>query len=307
MAVREGITLTHYYNLVVQALHSLTAKWRSHLPANAEMLPELSRQEQIILNNAELMRENITVDALRTVYPYAPPERLRAVLDSFVRKGLLDDLTQGIYRFSPRMQRYIHDTQQAIVSYTESITAMPTEQASRLAVLSVALIDKMSQGPNAISTPIFNLGCANTVPSEYPLVQVQQRLICLMCYRDDAHIAAWRAEEYGPIGIRVASHLQASSEAKTLQSFLQSPLFYDEAYVRAGLEELRLHGDLLDTGVGFALTAKGIVRRERVDSLTDETFGSPFEQRLSDFGRKEWVMLISGLIDVTRATKTLGT
>jgi len=55
------------------------------------------------------------------------------------------------------------------------------------------------------------------------------------------------------------------------------------------------------------LTAKGIVRRERVDSLTDETFAIPFEQRLSDFGRKDWVMLISGLIDATRATKTLGT
>jgi len=290
---------------MLQALHSLTVKWRSHLPAHAETLPELSRQEQNILNNAEPMRDNITIDALHAIYPYAPPERLRAMLDSCVKKGLLEDLTQGIYRFSPRMQRYIHDSQQAIITYAETITTMPTEQANRLAVLTVALIDKLSHGPNAIPTPIFNLGCANITPSEHPLVQVQQRLICLMCYRDDAHIAAWRAEEYGPIAIRVASHLKSFSEAATMQSFLKSPLFYDEDYVRTGLEELRQHGDLLDTGVGFALTAKGIVRRERVDSLTDETFAIPFEQRLSDFGRKDWMLLISGLIDTTRTTKTL--
>jgi len=294
-----------YYNLTVQALHSLTAKWRNHLAVNAETLPELSPQERPILNNAEPMRDNISVDALQAIYPYAPPDRIRATLESFVRKVLLDDLTQGIFRFSSRMHRYVHDTQQALVANAESITSVPADQTNRLAVLTVALVDKLQKGPNSISTPIFNLSVANITPSEYPLVQIQQRLMCLMSYRDDAHIAAWRAEEYGPIAIRVASHMQALGEAATMQGFLKTPLFYDEAYVNTGLNELRQHGDLLDTGVGFALTAKGVVRRERVDTLTDAMFAIPFEQRLSDFGRKDWVTLISNVIEATRTTKTL--
>src|SRR5258708_40172876 len=99
---------------MLQALHTLTVKWRSHLPAHAETLSELSRQEQNILNNAEPMRDNITINELHAVYPYPPPERLRAVLDSCVKKGLPEDLTQGIYRFSPRLQRNLHDRQQSI-------------------------------------------------------------------------------------------------------------------------------------------------------------------------------------------------
>jgi hypothetical protein len=289
----------------VQALHSLTAKWRNHLAATAELLPELLAQERPVLNSAEAMRDNITADALQAVYPYATPERIRATLESFVRKGLLDDLTQGIYRFSPRMHRYLHDTQLALAASAEAIITIPSDQTNRLAVLTVALIDKLQKGPNAISTPIFNLSCTNIAPSEHPLVQVQQRLICLMSYHDDAHMAAWRAEEYGPVGIRVASHMHTLGEAVTMESFLKAPLFYDEVYVNIGLDELRQRGDLLDTGVGFALTAKGVVRRERVDTLTDEMFSIPFEQRLTDFGRKDWVMLITTLIEATRTTKSL--
>ena len=130
-------------------------------------------------------------------------------------------------------------------------------------------------------------------------------MVGLMAYHDDVHIAAWRAEEYSPAAIRTASFLYMLNEAATVDSILKSPLFYDEAYVRGALEELRQRGDLLDTGVGSALTAKGVMRRERVESLTDDAFDLPFEGWLSDLGRKDWTMLMTGLVDVSRTTKSL--
>src|SRR5207248_166579 len=111
----------------------------------------------------------------------------------------------------------------------------------------------------------FQLIYKGLTPSEHPLCQVQQRLIALQAYQDDAHIAAWRQDGYSPAGIRVATQLMMAAEPQDIEKFLQSPLFYSENYVIKGLEELFLADEIIEESKGFALSAKGIERRERVE------------------------------------------
>ncbi len=286
-------------------LHQLSARWRKYLPADAETLPELTPLERIVLNNIEIVGDNITLDALAILHPYLPQDQARKVLDSLVNKQVIERNREHFYRFTAKTQRYMTDIGQALLAYAEMLNVVPMDQAYRLAVLTAALIDKLTHSPQLFQMPIFSLALKAMTPSEHPLGQVQQRLMALMALRDDAHIAAWRAEQYSPVGIRVASHLFSLSESSPIEAFLKSPLFFDHAYVRTGLDELQQRGDLLDTGVGYTLTAKGTVRRERVEHLTEEYFAHPFEKLLTETGRKDWLLLMNSLVDTTKTTQTL--
>jgi hypothetical protein len=298
--------LEKYYSLIVAGLHYLSAKWRNYLPANAETLPDLSPQEQLVLNQTEPFRDHITVGALQVIHPYLPQEQAQLILESLLQKAVLEKGWEGGYRYTPRTKKYMSEVGQALLSYVELNTLMPFEQANRLAVLTTALLDKLCQGSNPVPTPIFNMCLKSIAPSEHPLGVVQQRLNCLMGYRDDTHIAAWRAEEYTPGAIRVASQLFTLPEGSTVDGLLKSPLLFSESYVRSAIDELRQHGDVLDTGIGYTLTGKGIIRRDRVELLTEQHFAHPFEHRMSESGRKEWVTLMSSLLESAKTVKNAG-
>jgi hypothetical protein len=127
-------------------------------------------------------------------------------------------------------------------------------------------------------------------------------LVSLLAYRDDAHVAAWRSEGYSAPATRLATYLFRRTEPVPSDKLMQWPLFYDERYLNAGLDELLKEADVEQTDSGYILSKKGAARREKVETLTDDCFRAPFEQRISENGRRVWMTLMMLLAEGGKST-----
>jgi hypothetical protein len=294
--------LDRFYILALQGLHALTSGWRAHLPPNAEVLPDLPPVEWLVIHDAQCVYENITVEALLILHPYLPAARALAALHSLAQKKLLEVAPGDTFHYSKRTLDQVQNTERAMLTFAERNSVLTREQAERLAVLMTAMTDMIAYGPNPMPTPVFALVNRRLTPSEHPLGQVEQRLISLLAARDDAHIAAWRSKGYSPAAIRAATYLFAHSRPASIDQFLESPLFYDKAYLQLGLDELVSVQDVQKANETYALTVNGLARCEAVEALTDENFGAVFERRLSEAGRKHWTTLMTLLGEGSKAT-----
>lgn len=296
--------MERFHVLVLHGLHALTARWRDHVPPGAELLPTLAPVESLIIRDVQPAHDRITTDLLQIVHPYLPVMQARCALDALTAKAVLErvdpELKPGVYRYTARTLQQMQATENALLTCAAANRTLSSEQTNRLSTLTTALMDGLGYGSLPVPTPIFELTRPALAPSEWPLGQVQQRLIGLLAYRDDAHIAAWRAEGYSAPAIRIATQLADTGEMISTNRFLQWPIFYDEPYLRAGLDELRKAGDLMETDRGYTLNLQGRARRRRVEQLTNEYFAVPFEKRLSDQGLREWESLIWILIEARR-------
>ncbi len=263
------------------------------MPSAVELFADLPPVESLVLRDAQCICQNITVDSLQTLHPYLPAERARQTLQALAQKKILEFVSSDAYRYTTHTLEQVQETERAILAFAQKVGALSNEQAERLAVLTTALVDMISYGPNRVPTPIFALVNRNLTPSEHPHGQIQQRLISLLAYLDDAHIAAWRSEGYSPAAIRLATYLFMRPQPLSLADLVGWPLFYDEGYVRAGLDELLKEANVEAADGSYKLTEKGLARREKVETLTDDTFKAPFEQRISENGRRQWTSLMT--------------
>ncbi len=87
---------------------------------------------------------------------------------------------------------------------------------------------------------------------------------------------------------------------------LEIPIYYDEAYVRAGLDELHAAGDLVEIAGSYQLSVKGATRRERVEHLTNDNFDAAFETHLSPEAQAAWIDLMSALVEAGRMMLSAG-
>jgi hypothetical protein len=287
----------HFFVLAVQGLHTLTAGWRAYVSPGVDLLPDLPPVEWLAVHDAQCIHQNITVEGLQVLHPYLLAGRAQKAIENLTARKILESVSANTYRYSAHTLDQIRNTERAILICAEKVTFLAYEQAERLAVLMTALIDMIAFGPNPAPTPIFKLVNAALAPSEHPLGQVHQRLVSLLAYRDDAHIAAWKAEGYDPQTIRIATFLFGKSEAVPISTLLQWPLTYEESYVRAALDKLLKEDEVELKDNAYKLTDKGTLRREKVENLTDQHFRAPFDQRISENGRRQWTTLMTVLAE----------
>lgn len=291
-----------YSTLIIKALHSLSAKWRDYLRADEEVLPTLPAVEWLVINDAQPFSTTITVEQLLVMRPYLPGDHAYRALESLVGKGILEMPQPSTYRFTPRTLTQIDTIERAMQACAESSITLSRQQIDRLAIYTSAIVDGINYGPNPIKTPIFHFLYGKPTPSEHALPQVQQRLISLLAFRDDAHIAAWHEEGYSAPAIACATELVGSSDPWKVADLLALPLIYDSDYVMKGLKELTDAEDAVEDANGYLLTPKGAERRKRVEQLTDKYFDAPIEKWLSSDALKDWVQLLHSLIESARTT-----
>jgi hypothetical protein len=289
--------LDRFHALTVQGLHALSAGWRAHLPSRVELLPDLPPVESLVIRDAQCFHQNITVEGLQTLHPYLPVEGAQRALQTLVEKKILESASRNAFRYSATTLAQIQETERAILTCAARVVTLGQEQADHLAVLTTALVDMISNGPNPVATPIFTLVNGGLASSEHSQGQIQQRLISLLAYRDDAHVGAWRAEGYSAPAIRVATLLFRQDGTIPRARLQEWPLLYDERYLKTGLDELLKTANVETTDEGYRLTVTGSARREKVESLTDEYFRAPFEQRMSENGRRQWMTLMTLLAE----------
>ena len=213
----------------------------------------------------------------RLFNPYSTFNPIFDSLPSLLEKGYVLH-SEGRYLVTPRGRALIEQTEQAAQDYTATLTPLPLPELTRLATLLEAIAQRMWQaGEPAVKA---HQARSHRLPpittSAAPMVHLEAAVFALWMARDDAHIAAWRAEGLSAPHLDLLSHLwmgkaQTIPELTTVLQQTQRP-----EEILQGVTALGEVGYVLVQGEHIALTKSGQQMRTRVEEETDRIYFTPW-------------------------------
>jgi helix-turn-helix protein len=204
-----------------------------------------------------------------TLHPYF--DHLPALLQA----GYLSQ-AEGRYRVTPDGRALIERIEQAEHDYVATLTPLPLPELSRLATLLEAIAQRLWQA----SEPMVKAHQARCfrlpITTGAPMVRLNAAVFALWMARDDAHIAAWRAEGLSGPELALLTSLWRG-EADTLPELttafeqLQRP-----EDILQGITALSEAGYVLLEGEHLILTQDGQQVRTRIEEETDRIYYAPW-------------------------------
>ena len=208
--------------------------------------------------------------------PYSTFHPIFDNLPSLLEKGYLLH-SEGRYLVTPRGRALIERIEQAVQDYTATLTPLPLPELTRLAALLEAIAQRMWQASEP-AVKAHQARCHRLPPitTSAPMVHLDAAVFALWMARDDAHIAAWRAEGLSGPHLDLLTRLW-TAEAHTLPELttaLQQTQRLED--ILQGVTALSEAGYVLVEGEHIALTGYGQQVRTRIEEETDRIYFTPW-------------------------------
>ncbi len=208
----------------------------------------------------------------RLFNPYSTFHPIFDNLPSLLEKGYLSH-SGNRYLVTPGGRTLIERIEQAVQSYTATLTPLPLPELTQLAALLESIARRMWQA-NEPTVKAHQARCHRLSPiaPSAPMVQLEAAIFALWMARDDAHIAAWRAEGLSGPHLDLLTRLW-TGEAHSLPE-LTTALQHTQRPedILQGVTALREAGYVLGEGEHMALTASGHQVRTRIEEETDRIY-----------------------------------
>ncbi len=174
------------------------------------------------------------------------------------------EIVEGVYELGDRLYG--------------KIRALAGSELERLIFLSDCVIDQIKQLSEPARKPSFELSLLFDRGMEMPLiVQVQQRMIILLSFRGDAHVAAWRPyEQNGQLwdAFTLICQEQTDSAAELFEKL--SHRNYTKSDYACALQKLAARGWITDNGDKFTPQLQAARMCQEVEKATDHFFAAAF-------------------------------
>lgn len=218
--------------------------------------------------------------------PYANPEHDAAGVAAAAADGLLA-AEPGGYRLTPAGRALTDAVLAAMLEGTARPTAMAPERLERLAALLARPADASAAVDAHDATAIRVSRRFDPGPGAPVLARIRRRLIDLLSFRDDAHVAAWRrhaaaGHEWEAFSHTLGEHV-FGERADTPEALAEKLGYrgYDADAYRAALRASVGRGWLVEGADGaFQATDEGRRVRAAVEAETDRLYYAPWD--LSD-------------------------
>lgn len=211
----------------------------------------------------------------RLFNPYPTLHPIFDHLPSLVEGGYLSH-AEGRYLVTPRGRALIERIEQAEHDYVATLTPLPLHDLTRLAALLEAIAQRMWQA----SEPMVKAHQARChrlpITTAAPMVHLDAAVFALWMARDDAHIAAWRAEGLSGPHLDLLTALwrrQAHTLPELTAAFQQLQRPED---IPQGITALSEAGYVLVEGEHITLTEEGQQVRTRIEEETDRIYFTPW-------------------------------
>ncbi len=164
-----------------------------------------------------------------------------------------------------------------------TIATIPDEELRRLG----ELLERAFQAARQATEPAvkdrlpLGLGYRRGLRPSNPLAAVDQAIYGLWMFRDDCHIAAWRAAAFDGPTLDVLTRIWREQPA-TLDELAPTVMQQRPEDVSAAVERLRRDG-LVEAGA-LRASARGRAQREAVEAETDRLFFTPWPEDVGSEG-----------------------
>jgi ribosomal protein S19E (S16A) len=222
--------------------------------------------------------ESITPSHLLVRVPYYTPEVYSERLDKLAGLGFLEKMEENAhYRLNPAGRDVVHRLITAARQSIVSLDPLPPDAGQRLAELVGRLVDaSLNAGPPPGNWSIKL--SSKIMPSiQPPLPYTEQAFSCLVAYRDDAHLAAWRDTGLSAMALEELTLLWQGAVASYDEICKKLTYRGHSCHIYSMmLQELRHLGFVDGPDHDLRLTSAGRMYRSNIEELTDRYFFAPW-------------------------------
>lgn len=207
--------------------------------------------------------------------PYPTLHPIFGNLPALVERGYLSH-AQDRYLVTPSGRALIKQIEQAEHDYIATLTPLPLPELNRLTTLLETIALRLWQA----SEPAIKAHQARChrlpITTHAPMVCLNAAVFALWMARDDAHIAAWRAEGLSGPHLDLLTSLWRK-EAHTLPELTAAfEQFQRPEDILQGITALSATGYVLVEGERITLTEDGQRVRTRIEEETDRIYFTPW-------------------------------
>lgn len=242
--------------------------------------------------------DSITVPILNIRSPYTAPEIYAQRLDSIARSGLLVSSDALHYSLTERGKTAHQHIMAAAHSSMAAVSPLPSSDMKELMSL---LADRVAACLETPEPPgkwcISHSRKLDPGPGAADIVRVDQYLSDLLAYRDDSHLASWKAHNVDGHAWDILTLLWIN-ESETIDSIQQKLARRGNSAKRTEKALKMLINDhwIESSEENFTITAKGSEIRQKSEWMTDEYFYAPWKSAYENQIQR----LVTLLINYTR-------
>ena len=224
-----------------------------------------------------LAPEPLTPETFIKRAPYARPEAfIENMLASTERGWFIQE--NGKFWLTEAGNEVVKELIEHNNGLFSSIETLPAAELERLFKLLNLVVEKIKQLPCPVEKPAFELSLRFDRGVSVPLLsQIRRRMIDLLAFRDDVHIAAWTPHETEGQIWETFTFLwrkQAQNAADLAEQLVARN--YDQVAYAAALEKLVRRGWLIQRGDIYFIQPKAAQLRQEVEDLTDQLYNAAF-------------------------------
>ena len=209
-----------------------------------------------------------------TFGPYTSVSKYQSALDALTGKKLVKRAGEGRYKLAEAARKAIGETYDEFFARVARANALPDDEAASL----YEWIDRLYSAAlrqGDVPVPILNAAHSVLPESDSTWVQLERRLVGLLIFRDEAHIAAWR--EAGYTGPRIElSTLLFRAEDGLAHAELRAAARLDDKDFASALSALHSGGEVTQRDERYRLSKLGRTTREEIEAATDRNYARPF-------------------------------
>ena len=210
-----------------------------------------------------------------TFGPYTSVSIYRSALDRLVDKRLAERAGEARYRLTEPARKALADTYTEYFGRVARSSALLDEDADRLfGITESAYAAALRQSD--VPVPILNAAHSILPEIDSVWVQLERRLVGLMIFRDDAHIAAWREAGYTGPRIELSTQLFHKEEGLAYEELRAKADRLDDKDFASALSALHSGGEVSQRAEKYRLSKAGRATRQEIEDATNLHFEKPF-------------------------------
>ena len=206
--------------------------------------------------------------------PYANPKAFEQQMDEAVGRGWLEAVAESQYKLTVKGKEVVERLFALADDEFAGLESLPDADLKRIVALLHKVVKKAQELPEPAEKWALSWGSKfDRGPSAPLMVQVRRRLIDLLAYRDDVHVAAWQPYGVGGQAWEALTFVWRG-EASTAAELAEKLPYrnYDEDAYAAVLQDLASRGWIAAEDGRYAVTEKGKSLRQEAEEATDRYF-----------------------------------
>jgi DNA-binding MarR family transcriptional regulator len=267
--------MEEWFALVQSALQALPAA------PGLEWLGDsgLDRGQLTSLVVAYLCPSPFAFSAFADWFPYGAPNLLRQRLDVLEDKGLIQVSGADQFAITEQGLAFLKKWIDQQRAHLAALTPLPVGDLRRMSHwLSTVVSAALAAPPPLVKDCLAGSRRIAPAAGGALMVQIDQYLTDLQCFRDDAHISAWRQHKLEGPEVEVLTFLWRgeAQDLDGLSAALSERRGYSRGQYAAFVEALTGRGLVDAAQTRLSLTAEGSALREEIEEATERYYMFPW-------------------------------